>query len=92
VDEDELAVASISVAEYRIGIQLADSPERAAPPDQTTTATEGTRGSMNRSSSPDPVRYVSVTSVARNGNWHALTSMLKTLGSNATESRRVTSR
>jgi predicted nucleic acid-binding protein len=31
VDEDELAVASISVAEYRIGIELADSPERAAP-------------------------------------------------------------
>jgi tRNA(fMet)-specific endonuclease VapC len=30
LDEDELAVASISVAEYRVGIELADSPERAA--------------------------------------------------------------
>ena len=30
LDEDELAVASISVAEYRGGIEPADSPERAA--------------------------------------------------------------
>ena len=30
LDEDELAVASISIAEYRTGIELADSPERAA--------------------------------------------------------------
>jgi tRNA(fMet)-specific endonuclease VapC len=30
LDEDELAVASIAVAEYRVGIELADSPERAA--------------------------------------------------------------
>ena len=29
-DEDELAVASISIAEYRTGIELADTPERAA--------------------------------------------------------------
>lgn len=29
LDEDELAVASISVAEYRTGIELADTPERA---------------------------------------------------------------
>jgi tRNA(fMet)-specific endonuclease VapC len=30
LDEDELAVASVSVAEYRVGIELADTPERAA--------------------------------------------------------------
>lgn len=30
LDEDELAVASICVAEYRTGIELADTPERAA--------------------------------------------------------------
>jgi predicted nucleic acid-binding protein len=30
LDEDELAVASISIAEYRVGIELADTPERAA--------------------------------------------------------------
>lgn len=30
LDEDELAIASISVAEYRVGIELADTPERAA--------------------------------------------------------------
>jgi tRNA(fMet)-specific endonuclease VapC len=30
LDEDELAVASISTAEYRTGIELADTPERAA--------------------------------------------------------------
>ena len=30
LDEDELAVASITVAEYRTGIELADTPERAA--------------------------------------------------------------
>jgi tRNA(fMet)-specific endonuclease VapC len=29
-DEDELAIASASVAEYRVGIELADTPERAA--------------------------------------------------------------
>ena len=30
LDDDELAVASITVAEYRTGIELADTPERAA--------------------------------------------------------------
>jgi tRNA(fMet)-specific endonuclease VapC len=30
LDEDELAVAAISIAEYRTGIELADAPERAA--------------------------------------------------------------
>ena len=30
LDDDELAVASVSVAEYRVGIELADTPERAA--------------------------------------------------------------
>jgi predicted nucleic acid-binding protein len=30
LDNDELAVASISIAEYRTGIELADTPERAA--------------------------------------------------------------
>jgi tRNA(fMet)-specific endonuclease VapC len=30
LDEDQLAVASISIAEYRIGIELADTAERAA--------------------------------------------------------------
>ena len=30
LDEDELAVASISIAEYRTGIELADTAERAA--------------------------------------------------------------
>jgi tRNA(fMet)-specific endonuclease VapC len=30
LDEDELAVASITIAEYRTGIELADIPERAA--------------------------------------------------------------
>lgn len=30
LDEDELAIASVSVAEYRVGIELADTPERAA--------------------------------------------------------------
>ena len=30
LDDDELAVASITVAEYRTGIELADTPERSA--------------------------------------------------------------
>jgi predicted nucleic acid-binding protein len=30
LDEDELAIASVSVAEYRVGIELADTPERSA--------------------------------------------------------------
>jgi tRNA(fMet)-specific endonuclease VapC len=29
-DEDDLAIASVSVAEYRVGIELADAPQRAA--------------------------------------------------------------
>jgi predicted nucleic acid-binding protein len=28
LDDDELAIASVSVAEYRVGIELADTPER----------------------------------------------------------------
>ncbi|HEX5293782.1 MAG TPA: PIN domain-containing protein [Streptosporangiaceae bacterium] len=30
LDADELAIAAISVAEYRVGIELADTPSRAA--------------------------------------------------------------
>jgi predicted nucleic acid-binding protein len=30
LDNDELAIAAVSVAGYRVGIELADSPERAA--------------------------------------------------------------
>jgi tRNA(fMet)-specific endonuclease VapC len=30
LDDDELAIASVSVAEYRVGIELADTPQRAA--------------------------------------------------------------
>ena len=30
LDNDELAVAAVCIAEYRVGIELADSPERAA--------------------------------------------------------------
>jgi tRNA(fMet)-specific endonuclease VapC len=30
LDDDELAIAAVSVAEYRVGIEMADSAERAA--------------------------------------------------------------
>jgi tRNA(fMet)-specific endonuclease VapC len=30
LDNDELAVAAVSIAEYRVGIELAETPERAA--------------------------------------------------------------
>jgi tRNA(fMet)-specific endonuclease VapC len=30
LDDDELSIASVSVAEYRVGIELADTAERAA--------------------------------------------------------------
>jgi predicted nucleic acid-binding protein len=30
LDDDELAVAAVSIAEYRVGIELADTPDRAA--------------------------------------------------------------
>jgi tRNA(fMet)-specific endonuclease VapC len=30
LDSDELAIGAVSVAEYRVGIEMADSPERAA--------------------------------------------------------------
>lgn len=30
LEQDELAIAAITVAEYRVGIELADTPERAA--------------------------------------------------------------
>jgi tRNA(fMet)-specific endonuclease VapC len=30
LDDDELAMAAVSIAEYRAGIELADTPERAA--------------------------------------------------------------
>jgi tRNA(fMet)-specific endonuclease VapC len=38
LDEDELAVASISIAEYRVGIELADTPEHAAERARALTA------------------------------------------------------
>ena len=30
LDDDELAIASVSVAEYRVGIEMADTADRAA--------------------------------------------------------------
>jgi tRNA(fMet)-specific endonuclease VapC len=38
LDEDELAIASVSVAEYRVGIEMADSAERAAERARALTA------------------------------------------------------
>ena len=38
LDDDELAVASMSIAEYRVGIELADTPERAAERARALTA------------------------------------------------------
>jgi tRNA(fMet)-specific endonuclease VapC len=38
LDEDELAVASVSIAQYRVGIELADTPERAAERARALTA------------------------------------------------------
>src|SRR5579875_1833673 len=38
LDDDELAVASITIAEYRTGIELADTPERAAARARATIA------------------------------------------------------
>jgi tRNA(fMet)-specific endonuclease VapC len=52
LDDDELAVASISMAEYRTGIELADSPERAA---------ERARALATISSVVDVLDYTAVT-------------------------------
>jgi tRNA(fMet)-specific endonuclease VapC len=38
LDDDELAVAAISIAEYRLGIELADTAERAADRSRALTA------------------------------------------------------
>jgi tRNA(fMet)-specific endonuclease VapC len=38
LDEDELAIASVSVAEYRVGIEMADTAERAAERARALTA------------------------------------------------------
>ena len=40
LDRDELAVAAITIAEYRVGIELADSAERAAARARALTAIE----------------------------------------------------
>lgn len=42
LDDDELAIAAITVAEYRTGIELADTPERAAARSQALAAIIGT--------------------------------------------------
>ena len=38
LDEDDLAIAAVSVAEYRVGIELADTAERAAERPRALTA------------------------------------------------------
>ena len=38
LDDDELAIASVTVAEYRVGIELADTPDRAADARRALTA------------------------------------------------------
>ena len=38
LDEDELAIASVSVAEYRVGIEMAETAERAAERARALTA------------------------------------------------------
>ena len=52
LDDDELAVASISVAEYRVGIEMAGSPDRAA---------ERARALAAISSAVDVCEYTSAT-------------------------------
>jgi len=52
LDEDEIAVASVSVAEYRVGIELADTPERAA---------ERARALVTITSVIDVLEYTSAT-------------------------------
>jgi tRNA(fMet)-specific endonuclease VapC len=52
LDEDELAIASVSVAEYRVGIELADSAERAA---------ERARALASITSAVDVLDYTQVT-------------------------------
>jgi tRNA(fMet)-specific endonuclease VapC len=42
LDEDELAIASVSVAEYRVGIEMADTAERAAERARALTAIAST--------------------------------------------------
>jgi tRNA(fMet)-specific endonuclease VapC len=52
MDDDELAIASISVAEYRVGIEMADSPERGA---------ERARALAAITSAVDVLEYTSAT-------------------------------
>jgi predicted nucleic acid-binding protein len=54
LDNDELAVASISVAEYRTGVELADTPEPAA---------ERARALATITSVIDVLDYTTVTAV-----------------------------
>jgi tRNA(fMet)-specific endonuclease VapC len=55
LDDDELAIASISVAEYRVGIEMADSPDRAA---------ERARALAAITSAVDVLEYTSATAAS----------------------------
>jgi predicted nucleic acid-binding protein len=52
LDEDELAIASVTIAEYRVGIELADSTDRAA---------ERARALASITSAVDVLDYTQVT-------------------------------
>jgi predicted nucleic acid-binding protein len=54
LDNDELAVAAITIAEYRVGIELADTVERAAARSRALAAIEGAL---------DVLAYTDVTAV-----------------------------
>jgi tRNA(fMet)-specific endonuclease VapC len=54
LDEDELAITSLSIAEYRVGIELADTAERAA---------ERARALVAITSAVDVLDYTQATAV-----------------------------
>ncbi len=66
LDDDELAVASVTIAEYRTGIELADTPERAAARARAlATITRSSPCSTTPRSPPRTTRGCSPTSAGR---------------------------
>lgn len=53
LDEDELAIASVTVTEYRTGIKLADTPERTAARSPRTPKPASATCLASRPSTPD---------------------------------------
>jgi tRNA(fMet)-specific endonuclease VapC len=66
-DEDDVAVAAITIAEFRVGIELADTPERAAARSRRLTVIENEIDTLDYTPTTAAIHAALIAHVKRSG-------------------------